>query len=302
MSADTQAAVAQFVPHCVRGVDRETRDAVMEAVRPWVAAVEPREPKDAKCLLRAGAVLALAAHRELGTLDTAVVLHPDTVERLGVERNRHRPEGWRYETRHHLRRLGRAANGQWWPMEPRPMGRPGTASPYSADTEAGLLLAGDLRCRPGQASEAAAVFLSVGAGFNGAEVGLTTPDDVVAVGEGRLAVQAKGRHPRLVPIRLPYTELARRAVDAATGGTFFAGTHRNVVHDAAARIPVPDGGHLRFRRARVTWLRAHLLAGTDLAALRVLAGPVSANTLSDLIDMSTEALDAEAALLRGLRA
>lgn len=287
---------------CVRGEDREIRDAVMEAVRPWVAAVVPHDPEDAMRLLRAGAVAAVPAYRELGTLSTAVVLHPDTVERFGVERNLHRPESWRYETRRHLRRLGRAANGAWWPMEPRRMGRPDTAPPYSADTEAGLILAGGLRCRPGHASEAAALFLSAGAGCNGVEAGLATPDDVVAAGEGRLAVHVRGRHPRLVPIRFLYTDLARRAVDAATDNTFFVGTHRNVVHDAAARIASPDGRHLRLRRARTTWLRAHLVAGTDLAALRVLAGPVSTNTLSDLITMSSAALDTEAALLRGLKA
>ena len=301
MSAETRVAVEGFVPYCVRGEDREARDAVMEAVRPWVSGV-PLDPTDAKRLLRAGAELALAAYLELGTLATEVVLHPDTVERLGVERNQHRTAGWRYETRRHLTRLGRAANSQWWPMEQRRIGRPGTAVPYSADTEAGLLLAGGLRCRPGQTSEAAAVLLSIGVGANGAEAALVTPDDVVSVDGDRLAVRIRGRHSRTVPIRSLYTELARRVVDAATGGSFFAASHVNAVYDAAQRIPAPGGDHLRFRRARTTWLQAHLAAGTDLAALRVLAGPVSANTLTDLIDMSAATLDAEAAMLAGLKA
>ena len=302
MSAKTQAAAAGFVPHCVRGADQETRDAVMEAVRPWVAAAVPRDPDDAKRLLRAGVAVALPAYRELGTLATAVVLHPDTIERLGVERNLHRSAAWRYDTRRHLTRLGRAANARWWPMQPRRMGRPGTAVPYSADTEAGLLLAGHLRCRPGQTSEAAVVFLSLGVGANGAEAALVTPDDVVSVGEGRLAVHLRGSHPRTAPVRALYTELARRAVDAAVGGSFFGAAHVNTVYDASQRVPAPGGDHLRFRRARVTWLRAHLAAGTDLAALRVLSGPVSANTLTDLIDRSAAAVDAEAATMAGLKA
>lgn len=182
------------------------------------------------------------------------------------------------------------------------MGRPGIAIPYSAEEEQAFRLAADLRCRPGQAAEIAVVCLSLGAGMNGAEVKLATPDDVVAVGEGRVAVRVKGRHPRLAPIRKAYTDLIRKAVAAAEGGSFFEAVHVNAVHDAAQRVAAPDGGHLRLRRARVTWLRAHLVAGTDLAVLRVIAGPVSANTLSDLIAMSAAPLDGEAAAVAALRA
>ena len=299
MSSEAASVVRTCVPLVVRHVDAATRAAVMEAVRPWVAVTEPKDAQDAQRLLRAGALVALAAFREMGTLDAGVVLHPDTVERLGVRGNADRSVGWRQSTRLHLTRLGRAANPQWWPIQQQRLRRSGIALPYSSDGEQDFLLAADLRCRPGRTAEAAVIVLSLGAGMPGADIALAAPDDVITCGEGRLAVRVRGRNPRLVPVREPYTELAQRLLEAATDGHFFEAVHRNAASCAAGRVPARDGGHLRLRRARNTWLKAHLVAGTDLPALRVLAGPVSAHTLSELLNMFAATVDTEAAVLRG---
>lgn len=301
MSAETEAVVATHLPQAVRKADKRTRDAVMEAVRVWVAAVVPRDPRDAKRLMRAAVVLALPEYRARGKLVTEAVLHPDTVERR-VQKMVHRNAGWRHDLRRQLTRLGRAANSQWWPVEPKRLGRPGTARPYSAEVETSFRLVGDLRCRPGQAAEAAVICLSLGAGLNGEEIKLVEPRDVVEAGDGRLAVHVRGDHPRQVPVRGAYTDLLRRAVDAA-GDSFFGDTdHSNMVSNAAARVPAPDGGHLRLRRARATWLQAHLLAGVDWRALYAYAGGVSPNTLVDLIKTSGAIFDPETALREGLKA
>ena len=300
MSAETEAVVSTHLPQAVREVNKETRDAVMEAVRCWVAEVPPRDPRDAKRLMRAAVVLALPEYRKRGKLVTESVLHPDTVERR-VRKNAKRNAAWRHDLRRQLTRLGRAANAQWWPIEPKRLGRPGTTKPYSADEEESFRLVGDLRCQPGQTAEVAVICLSLGAGLKGEEIKLVQPRDVVAVGDGRRSVHVRGEHPRQVPVREPYTDLTRRAVDAA-GDSFFAADHSNMVTNAAERVPAPDGGHLRLRRARVTWLQAQLLAGVDWRALYAYAGGVSPNTLADLIKMSGAIFDAEAAVLEGLKA
>ena len=61
-------------------------------------------------------------------------------------------------------------------------------------------------------------------------------------------------------------------------------------------------GGLNLRRARTTWLTAHLLAGTSLPSLRVLAGSLSAQTLIELIDLMVDEVDPEQAIQEGLRA
>ncbi len=60
-------------------------------------------------------------------------------------------------------------------------------------------------------------------------------------------------------------------------------------------------GHLYLTRARSTWLQAHLLAGTPLAALRVIAGPLSLNTLTQLLSVATQNVDPEDAARQGLK-
>lgn len=77
---------------------------------------------------------------------------------------------------------------------------------------------------------------------------------------------------------------------------------RQEVHKLAERIVVKGHGRLLLARARSTWLKAHLLAGTSLPAIRRMAGPLSMNTLTDLVNYATERLTAEEAAIEGLRA
>jgi len=103
---------------------------------------------------------------------------------------------------------------------------------------------------------------------------------MVALDGGRLAVQVSGRHARLAPVRNPYTVLARRAVEQTDADARLVGegVGRNIVYELAKRI----GEGLSLRRARVTWLTAHVEAGTALPVLRTIAGPVSADTLNTI--------------------
>ena len=123
-------------------------------------------------------------------------------------------------------------------------------------------------------------------------------------GQGRLAVwvDPEGPSARLVPVRSGYTALLNRAVEHSNGQRFVAGTSRNAVFALAKGIEVHGFGHFYLTRARSTWLQAHLLAGTSLAALRAIAGPLSLNTLDRLLGPVSQTIDPRDAALEGLGA
>ena len=56
-----------------------------------------------------------------------------------------------------------------------------------------------------------------------------------------------------------------------------------------------------LRRARATWLTAHLVVGTPLLVLREIAGPLSAATLDDLL-AAAHTISPEQAVTEALRA
>ena len=81
---------------------------------------------------------------------------------------------------------------------------------------------------------------------------------------------------------------------------FIVTQDRNAAARAANRVAVGDTA-LSLRRARATWLTAHLEAATPLPVLREVAGPLSAATLDDLL-AATPAVTAEQVVIEALRA
>ena len=77
-------------------------------------------------------------------------------------------------------------------------------------------------------------------------------------------------------------------------------TPNTAVSRAANRVSIGDTA-LSLRRARATWLTAHLEAGTPLPVLREVAGPLSAATLDDLLG-ACAAVTTEQAVTEALRA
>ena len=77
--------------------------------------------------------------------------------------------------------------------------------------------------------------------------------------------------------------MAKQAVEMAGGGRFYASSNPSSVYALAEKFAGREA-RLSLRRARSTWLAAHLFAGTPLWALRLAAGPVSASTLSALLE------------------
>ena len=85
-------------------------------------------------------------------------------------------------------------------------------------------------------------------------------------------VQVRGSDARLVPIRECWTDAALRAVKLVRERSepydrFITAQDRNAPARAANRLRIGDDS-LSLRRARATWLTAHLVAGTPLLVLR----------------------------------
>ena len=90
-----------------------------------------------------------------------------------------------------------------------------------------------------------------------------------------------------------------QAARECRGDRFVMATNRSAVSNTACRIKGTDGRGLSLRRARTTWLAAHLMTSTPLAALRKFAGPMSGPTLTALLDHTSAELDPDAALEMG---
>ncbi len=153
------------------------------------------------------------------------------------------------------------------------------------------------------------VVVVCGAGLSGSEIAASRVGDVVVVDGDRLAVRVRGRHERFVPIRRVWTDTAKAAIDTASSAAligsgsesrFVTARGRNAVHRVVERLGPGGGVAFSLRRARSTWLAAHLAARTPLAVLRVLAGPLSANTLDALVRSTAAQVVADDAYLQGL--
>ena len=301
-AADAATHLAEWLPVCARGLDPETLAQVEPQARPAAAAAQPATVSDVHRMLRAAFGINMWALDELGFLDPATVWHPTNARVWVDEANAHRSVDWRQEAGRTLAQIGRAVNPRSWPEPTAPLSKAGPASAYDETAEAALRHAALLRGEPNSASELAAAGLSLGGGFRSRQIAAAGPGDIVDLGAGRVGVQVRGPRQRLVPIRADYTTLVLRACEFAGGERFVTAQSRNAVYSAAKRVMVHGLGHLELARARSTWLTAHLVAGTPLTALRVIAGPLSLNTLALLLTEAADAFSAEDAAVEGLRA
>ena len=282
--------------------DIQTLGLVRDTVREWVVLAAPRSPHVARRLLRTSAMLTLWAYRTLGTTDVRTVLDPRNVEHWVMKVNADRSEVWRENARGALRAVGRAAYPAGWPAPPRQVGRTTVAAPYDSIDETAFVRAARLAGRFNRAGRLWVVGGSFGGGLYGRELALARVNDFEEVAGGRLIVRTKGPKARLVPIRHAHTGLVQEALDHTHNGRFIKATGRNSIYRISSVLDSGDGKGLSLRRARSTWLQAHMVAGTSLAALRWLAGPVSATTLAELLPQAANLLDNETAVTEGLRA
>ena len=293
------------MPHSVRDTDAATLTVVLCEARTLITAINPPTAAAARRLLWAVAPLGVWTHQTVGSFSA------DTVNARNVEAwisgvNKGQPQGWRNAARAALRQIGRAVNPLGWPDRADEVGRPPACQPYSAAEETAFREAAGLPSAvedPVTARWVAAA--SCGAGMRGPEIGAAETSDLHETEEGRLVVRVRGNDARLVPIRACWTDTARQALAFARQraercARFIIPQDRNAAARAANRIRIGDTA-LSLRRARATWLTAHLDAGTPLPVLQEVAGPLSAATLNDLLGACV-VVTAEQALTEALRA
>lgn len=300
--AEVAALIEHWVPEVLRSEAPDVIAEVMPVTRRLVSAMNPTTKNDFGRFMRAVAAFLLWARLTRGTIRVETVLDPDTVEFFVNRVNRHQKRAWKHTTRRSLRQVGPVVNPRCWPVVSEPLGSHETTAPYSLDVEEAFKMAGASMLLRGRPQEAWVVVGSGGVGLSGAELREGHPDDLRWLTKDRLALRVGGRHPRLVPIRSDYTDLALEAARLAGNERFIPATGHNVVYKTANRVAVQGLGSWSYRRGRSTWLTAHLIAGTPLAALRVIAGPLSMRTLNDLIGPASQQITAEAAAHQGLLA
>ena len=251
-------------------------------VRDWVGAAAPSNVNLARRFLRATTGMVLWADRVLGRADVRVVLEPRNIDYWVMVVNAEQKPAWRETIRGSLRTVGRAVNPDWPPPSPT-IGRRAVAAPYTPVEETGLVRAARLVGRVNRPARLWVVGGSLGAGLMGPELFAAGTGDLVEVVDGRLAIQVRGRKPRLVPIRRTYTDLVWEAIGDTCVGRFVKTKNIRAVHAVVESLILGRGKGFSLRRGRSTWLVAHIADGTPLQVVKRIAGSLSGTTLDELL-------------------
>ena len=240
----------------------------------------------------------LLGDRNLGITDRESLLNPVSINELVAYAPPDMGDRTKQALHSALRVLGRAVNPHLFEPALVPLGAAEVAAAYSATEERDLRIAAGL---PGYRSVVQRKWTlggCCGGGLNGQEIRGAEVGDLVPLADGRVAVQVHGKKERLAPIRTDYTDLVLEAAAAAQSGPFFTARGPSAASDVASRAR----RRLSMRRARSTWLTAHLRAGTAPPVLRVIAGGVCQKVLRELsARIATELTPLDAAM-QGLRA
>ena len=306
-AAEDQAAkiaskIATFVPRSLRGEAPEVLEAAMPTARQYVARARPGDPDEVRRFMRTVAELLVSCVKSGETLDPEIDLHPDNIDYFVNHICEDQSDGLRHEKQWVLTLVGQKVVPHLHPAKRRGVGRHRPADPYAPHVEEVFVVVAVLRCDQGWPGDAWVVVAVLGVGMKGFEARAAHRSDLFDLGDGRLGVQVKGRNARVVPIRQPYLDLAHAVLEAADDGPFIVNAGCNALHQCASRIAVDGGPSLSLVRGRLTWIKAHLVAGTPVAVIRKFAGPVSMNTLTHLLGSAAEEIPDEVALIEGLRA
>lgn len=308
--AEVERVLTTFVPESLQDLDPAVVAVVLKASREWVALAGPHDALSARQMIWAVAPMVVWLLQTLGPLDVRMFNHRNVEVWISRVNKGRETKGWRHLARTCLRRVGRKANpdGGWPPADKaEEIGRSPIAQPYHAEIEAVFQRVAELPKPVVQADRCFVAAGGCGAGLSGVEMSAAKTSDLQEHGNGRLAIQVRGNRPRLVPIRACWTPTVRQAARLAEdrdnqSSTWFLRHHdKNAVSKIAASLDFGEGG-LNLWRARATWLTAHLLAGTSLPTLRILAGRLSAQVLIELTELAIEEIDPEQAVIEGLRA
>ena len=305
LPAEIAARIESYVPN-VSAEDAALLDEVLLAVRVCVAAAKPRTTHLANQYLWATSRLVLWYFKKLRRVDVGM-LSQHNVEHFVSYVCEDEDPGWRLGVRSALQAVGRTVNPDAWPLKPARVGAFVVTSPYSPSEEALFAHAARLPGRLNRVARLWVVAASLGAGMKSEEISVARTDDLTERDDGRIVVAVRGVNARNVPIRAAYTEMARAALAGAHDNRFFRGTSDEAAAAIAGRL-LDDRRNssnceaLVLRRARNTWLVAHLAANTPLVPLRAVAGPISSKTLNALIAHVHAEIDPAAAIEEALRA
>ena len=297
------SAIESYRPARMGRATLEAAEVVLPVARDWVGRTAPDSPAQAVRLMRTLTTKLMWDHRRGTPLDAEAVLHYQNVRRwMADSRDEGRDNGWLSNALSQLRRVGRAMGAGGWPQEEITLERRPKGNPYSAEQESSFRQQAAQRHRRNRNELAWVVAGALGCGMAGVEIRQTCGDDLVHLGEDRIGVRVAGKHPRLVPVRKDYTALVAMAAEAAPDGRtpLIADTSGRVYY-LATQLAERDGP-LSLARARLTWLSAHLRAGTPLHALYRSAGAVWADTLTHLLAHTAADLDDLTAAREGLGA
>ena len=304
-ASDRDAATAilsHWVPRVLSHEYSATVEVVLQEAREWVAASEPANALSAQTRMRYAVGIAIWAVDVLCTTDGTVVLNPRNVHHWTTDLHRDKGHGWQSAGLRELEHVGRAVCPEEWPLRFKPVGMTATPKPYTPEEEEAFRMAAAAMGRAHRRERLWIVCATQGAGLTGVEAAAVRPGNVADIGDGRLAVTVSGSHPRVVPIRAAYTDLAAEAVSLCDSERLVDSQWRGFVHYVVTKLTVDGLGKLSLRRTRSTFLAAHLISGTPLVALQIIAGSMAAGTVRDLLAYSAAHLDEGEAVRLGLSA
>ena len=251
---EVAAMLAGWRPRGWSAADTDTLDTAIADVRRWVAATRPATARRTRRMLRYVSGLVLWCLRETGSADVRLVLHPANVDHWVMSANVARPRGWQHSARRDLTTVGRANNPQAWAPAPTPAGRSITpAQPYDRRAEQSFMVSAQITGRANPAARRWLVAATLGGGLSGTEAAAATADDLIDVGNKRIAVRVGGRHPRIVPVRRRYQPLVDQAVatvDTSTDDRFITSSNRNAAYHLAQQLAPSGSAGLVLPRAR----------------------------------------------------
>ena len=289
------------LPDCIKAESQDVIDAVMQPARSVLRTANPITAVQAYQWRGVLVRMLLHMYKTYGAVDVEAALVHDVIEDYINRVNKKETDAWKKSRRSTLRFVGAILNPQAWPKSAK-LASHFPVEIYSEEEEAHFRLEGELACYRKKWDRAFVVVGSLGAGLSGPEMARVSPNDVVELTDGRLGIWVSHGVQRLVPVRKGYTKLLTDICNSCKVEGFIRQNYDGAVHNIGGCVIVKGLGRLSFSRGRATWLTAHLLAGTPLAALWTFTGPLSFNTLNGLLDAASVNVTPNEAALQGLKA
>jgi len=294
MSDPVAQAIERFTP---RSVDAPAASFA----RAVVADAGPPSAARAKALLFAASRLACFGEEVGLELVPTVLLRQSVIERFVLVGCAARSAATRRTMRANLRALARTLDAA---PGPAALSRERAKVPYSAGEIASYLALADAQPTEARRHRASALIcLSAGAGLVGADLRGVRGTDIVRR-SGGVVVVVGGRRPRVVPVRLGFSERLVASATFAGEGLVIGGVdpaRNNVTTPLTSSL---SGGkdlpRIELGRLRATWLVA-VAEEIGLRAFMDAAGIVCSQRLGDLVASLPAVREQEAVTLLGGR-